>query len=339
MSLSDPTREDHAGNISRWLQTVGLERLLPLFAENEIDFEALQLLSDTDLKDLGIALGPRRKILNALANKVGSPKATVSGERRHVVALFCDMVGYTALSQEVDAEDLEAIVRQYEEICTICVARYEGYVFQLQGDGIIAVFGYPFSHEGEAERAIRTSLDMVKRIEGVMLPRREPLKVRIGIASGIVVVGTGHDRLTGDCLNLAARLEAAAQPGTILVSEDVRRLARGWFEYKDLGGLDLKGFAEPIRSFRVVGPSLAQTRFAALSQISAPAMVGREAENAALYATWEGVRQRKMGSAAILSGDPGIGKSRLLNAFASTVKARGAPTISIQCSAFFSNSA
>jgi class 3 adenylate cyclase len=249
------------------------------------------------------------------------------------------MVGYTALSQEVDAEDLEAIVRQYEEICTICVARYEGYVFQLQGDGIIAVFGYPFSHEGEAERAIRTSLDMIKRIEGVTLPGREPLKVRIGIASGVVVVGTGHDRLTGDCLNLAARLEAAAQPGTILVSEDVRRLARGWFEYKDLGGLDLKGFAEPIRSFRVVGPSLAQTRFAALSQISAPAMVGRDAENAALFATWEDVRQRKLGSAAILSGDPGIGKSRLLNAFASTVKARGAPTISIQCSAFFSNSA
>ena len=338
MSATDPSEARAAGDLGRWLLTIGLENLLPVFEENEVDFEALLLLSDADLKDLGLALGPRRKILNALHTTLETSGEALAGERRQVVALFCDMVGYTALSQRVDAEDLETIVRQYEDICTICVTRYEGYVFQMQGDGIIAVFGYPFAHEGEAERAIRTGLDMIKRIEGAALPGGDRLQVRIGIASGIVVVGSGRDRLTGDCLNLAARLEAAAEPGTILVSEEVRRLARGWFEYKDLGGLDFKGFAEPVRSFRVIGPSLAQTRFAAWSQISAPAMVGRDTENAMLVEMWDAIRRDQQGGAAILNGDPGIGKSRLLNSFASTVKARGASAISIQCSAFFGNS-
>uniref|UniRef100_UPI0025D1574D ATP-binding protein n=1 Tax=Roseobacter sp. TaxID=1907202 RepID=UPI0025D1574D len=332
-------------DVEAWLAVLGLERLLPAFVENEIDGDALRLLTDEDLRELGIALGPRKKILNALLNEP-APAAppqehfdVVTGERRQVVALFCDVVGYTALSQRIDAEDLEAIVRQYEDVCTICVSRYEGYVFQKQGDGIIAIFGYPFAHESEAERAIRTSLEMIQRMRSIRLPDGETLNVRIGIASGIVVVGSGRDRLTGDCLNLAARLEAAADPGTVLVSEDVRRMARGWFEYKDLGGLEFKGFSAPVRTFRVLGPGMAQTRFAAWSQISAPAMVGRDSENALLLKKWETVRRSETGMAAILNGDPGIGKSRLLNSFASAVRAQGVSAISIQCSAFYFNSA
>ena len=325
MSRDGETQSD----IEAWLSELGLERLLPVFVENEIDGEALRLLTEKDLKELGIALGPRKKILNALLNEpapAASPQEhheIVTGERRQVVALFCDIVGYTALSQRIDAEDLEGIVRHYEDVCTICVARYEGYVFQKQGDGIIAIFGYPFAHESEAERAVRTSLEIIQRMRSILLPDGETLKVRIGIASGIVVVGSGRDRLTGDCLNLASRLEAAAEPGSVLVSEDVRRIARGWFEYKDLGGLEYKGFATPVRTFRVLGPSMAQTRFAALSQISAPAMVGRDSENALLLEKWETVRRSETGMAAILNGDPGIGKSRLLNSFASAVRAQG----------------
>ena len=341
MSRDGETQSD----IEAWLSELGLERLLPVFVENEIDGEALRLLTEKDLKELGIALGPRKKILNALLNEpapAASPQVhheIVTGERRQVVALFCDIVGYTALSQRIDAEDLEGIVRHYEDVCTICVARYEGYVFQKQGDGIIAIFGYPFAHESEAERAVRTSLEIIQRMRSILLPDGETLKVRIGIASGIVVVGSGRDRLTGDCLNLASRLEAAAEPGSVLVSEDVRRMARGWFEYKDLGGLEYKGFATPVRTFRVLGPSMAQTRFAALSQISAPAMVGRDSENALLLEKWETVRRSETGMAAILNGDPGIGKSRLLNSFASAVRAQGVGAISIQCSAFYANSA
>ena len=179
-------------SISEWLKSIDLEQYTPIFVENEVDFRTLQVLTDNDLKELGLPFGPRKRLLDSLAkakqSEASAPAATSAGERRQLTVMFCDMVGFTELAHRVDPEVLQNIIRSYEDACAVCITRYDGYVFQRLGDGIVAFFGFPLAHEGEAERAIRAGLEIVETMASLDVPAVGHIKVRIGIATGIVVV-------------------------------------------------------------------------------------------------------------------------------------------------------
>src|SRR5215468_5352514 len=198
---------------------------------------------------------PESRTPKKLAEKVLGSNNAPEGERRQLTVLFCDMVGFTELAHRVDPEVLQGIIRSYEDACAMCIARYEGYVFQRLGDGIVAFFGYPLAHEGEAERAIHAGLEIIAALSKLHVLDAGHLAVRIGIASGLVVVSSAEKGAEGEPLNLASRLQAIAQPGSIVVSEWVSRLARGSFDYEDMGEQALKGYAQPTRAYRIVGVS------------------------------------------------------------------------------------
>jgi class 3 adenylate cyclase len=236
--------------VSQWLEQLGLRRYAEVFAENDVDLETLHLLVESDLEKLGVSLGHRKKLLKAIADLNGGrmPYAPpiqqsrssqesidAEGERRQLTVLFCDMVGFTELANRVDPEVLQRIIRSYEDACAACITRYEGYVFQRLGDGIVAFFGFPLAHEGEADRAIRAGLEIIESLAKLDVPDAGHLAVRIGIATGLVVVSSAEKGAVGETMNLAARLQAIAQPGSIVVSERVHRLAGGSFDYEDLG--------------------------------------------------------------------------------------------------------
>src|SRR5215472_3563347 len=240
-----------------WLRSLGLGRYEAAFRDNEIDETVLPNLTAEDLKDLGVSIvGHRRKLLDAISVlrpdtkvKAPSPDALAetdptpkeSAERRQLTVLFCDMVGFTELANRSDPEVLQGIIRSYEDACAMCIARYEGYVFQRLGDGIVAFFGYPLAHEGEAERAIHAGLEIIAALSKLDVPDVSHLAVRIGIATGVVVVSSAERGAVGETMNLASRLQGIAQPGSIVVSEHVHRLASGSFDYVDVGEQMLKG--------------------------------------------------------------------------------------------------
>jgi class 3 adenylate cyclase len=273
-------------DIRQWLADLGLERYGNVFEREELTPANLPELTDDELKDLGLPLGPRKTILKAinalrtsdtiapsrspdsytpkhLAEKNLASKSALEGERRQLTVLFCDIVGSTELANRVDPEILENTLRAYEDACAACIIRYEGYVFRRVGDGIFAFFGYPLAHEGEAERAIHAGLAIIAALSRLDVPDVGHLAVRIGIASGLVVVSSAEKGVEGEPLNLASRLQAIAQPGSIVVSERVIRLARGSFDYEDMGEQALKGYAQPTRAYRIVGVSEATSRFEA----------------------------------------------------------------------------
>jgi len=216
-------------SISEWLLSLGLAQYASVFEDNGIDLEALALVSEGELEKLGILLGHRKKLLKAVAEFAGAetpPLAipaeairvkpapiaspTTEGERRQLTVLFCDMVAFTELANRVDPEVLQGIIRSYEDACAICITHYEGYVFQRLGDGIVAFFGYPLAHEGEAERAIHAGLEIVETLSKLDVPDVGQLAVRIGIATGLVVVSSAEKRAVGETMNLASRLQGIA---------------------------------------------------------------------------------------------------------------------------------
>ncbi len=330
-----------------WLKNNDLERFGPIFEENEVDLETLRLLTDDDLKEIGLAFGPRKRILNLLREEKALDKSGPSalfvgapvGERRQLTVLFCDLVGFTALSQTLDPEALQVVVRAYEDTCASCIVRYEGYVFTCLGDGVVAFFGFPLAHEGEAGRAIRAGLDIIEAMASLQLPISGRLQVRIGVATGIVVVSTGERNAVGDTMNLASRLQTIAEPGSLIVSERSRRLAGGEFFFEDLGFKELKGVSGPTRVFRVVGVSEAESRFEAASQRGLTMMVGRNEEIGALLEGWRRVKEIRAGRLVVLQGEAGIGKSRIVSALRARFQAQAIRTLVFQCSPFFVNSA
>jgi class 3 adenylate cyclase/flavin-dependent dehydrogenase/tetratricopeptide (TPR) repeat protein len=327
-------RMDMTTTLATWLKSHGVERYAPTFEQNEVDLETLRILGEDDLLELGLAFGPRKRILRALEAERAAPVGAGAGERRYVVALFCDVVGFTGLAHRLDPEELQALARRYAEICAARVQRYEGHVHQRLGDGIVALFGYPRYHEGEAERAIRAALEIVEGIAEL-----GELRVRIGIASGIVAVSPEYPDLVSDTLNLAARLEGAAEPGSVVISGAVRHLARHAFEVEDMGLLALKGYDDPVRAYRVTGLRPETTRFAAQSGQAPAPMVGREDEYRRLAALWQAVEAGEEGRGVIVTGDAGAGKSRLVSALSETVAVRGRPVLTMQCSPYHANSA
>jgi len=336
-----------ASLLSEWLKSNGLERFADVFEENEVDLPTLRLLSENDLKELGLPFGPRKRIVNLLSTEKALDKSSANGghvgapvgERRQLTALFCDMVGFTKLAQKLDPETLQIVIRAYEEACSTCVNRYEGYVFTTLGDGVVAFFGFPLAHESEAERAIRAGLDIVETISRLHVPGAGRLQVRIGIASGMVVVAAGERNAVGETMNLASRLQTIAQPGSVVVSDRVRRLAEGGFEYEDLGEKELKGVSGLTQVYRVLGVSRAESRFEAATQHGLTPIVGRDAEISALLDSWRQVRETGSGRTIVLRGEAGIGKSRVVNALRERLQTEAAETLLFQCSPFFVNSA
>src|SRR3984885_12517080 len=238
--------------IADWLEKLGLGQYAQRFAENEIDISVLPHLSDQDLKDIGVPLGHRRKFLAAITELAGAARATPepavqtepktqdTAERRQVTVMFSDLVGSTALSARMDPEDLREVISAYQKSVAETVRRFDGFVAKYMGDGVLIYFGYPHSHEDDAERAVRAGLALIDAV--ATLPAPEPLQVRIGAATGMVVVGDlvgsgeaqEHD-IVGETPNLAARLQAIAEPNTVVIAEATRRLLGSLFELQDLG--------------------------------------------------------------------------------------------------------
>ncbi len=335
-----------------WLDRHGLGQYADVFEANDVDLDVLPALSEPDLEALGLSLGHRKRLLRALATSPGidAPgeargpaieRVTAAGERRQVTVLFCDLVGSVSLSTRLDPEELRGVIAGYHAAAIRAVQCFEGYAAQIQGDGVMAYFGYPLAHEGEAERAVRAALAVVEEVQVLPPVAGERLEVRLGIASGLVVVShiLAADRTAvGETPNLAHRLQSSARPGEIIVSERTRELAGGAFEYEDLGLHALKGIAGETRLWRVVGSSAVANRFDAARRGALTTMVGRDDEMALLLDRWERARAGR-GQVALLVGEPGIGKSRTMRALRERLGARVSRTLEFQCSTFHINSA
>jgi class 3 adenylate cyclase/tetratricopeptide (TPR) repeat protein len=320
--------------IADWLVKIGLAEYTGLFVENELDLGTLRDLTDADLKELGLPFGPRKRVLNALKQET-----VPDGERRQLTVLYCDVVGSTELAQLVDPEVLQTIIGLYEDTCAECIGRYDGYIHQRQGDGLIAFFGFPFAHEGEAARAIRAGLEIIEAMAHLDVPEVGRLSVRIAIATGITVVATIERGAFGETMNLAARLQGAAKPGSVVVSERVYRLAGGEFEYDSLGELDLKGIGASTRAYVVLGIGKAASRFDSVVRWNMSPLVGRAQEMETLLDRWHSVCDHNAGQTVLLSGEPGLGKSRIARSLLERLTADGVQPLQFQCSPFFVNSA
>jgi class 3 adenylate cyclase len=260
-----------------WLAEIGLGRYQTVFASNEIDFDVIRSLSDTDLRELGLALGDRKRLLQAVARldeqpitaaaapATASEPASHGGERRQLTVMFCDLVGSTALSEKLDPEELRRLLHVYRTHCGEVIARYDGFVARYVGDGILTYFGWPTAHEEDAERAVRAALDIVSTVKRASTT--EDLSVRIGIATGPVVVGEqagmgDQSRLAvGSTPNLAARLQGLAFADQIVIAASTRRLVGNAFELTDQGEQDLRGIAEPVHAWRVARALVTESRF------------------------------------------------------------------------------
>jgi class 3 adenylate cyclase len=268
--------------ISGWLEKLGLSEYANRFAENGIDISVLRYLTDQDLEKIGVLLGHRRKILAAIAEYAdtltgspqapsGKPKPQDTAERRQVTVMFSDLVGSTALSARLDPEDLREIISAYQKCVAETVRRFGGFIAKYMGDGVPVYFGYPKAHEDDAERAVRAGLELVQAVSG--LKSSAPLQTRVGIATGLVVVGDligsgeAQERgIVGETPNLAARLQGVAEPNTVVIAESTRKLLGNLFDLQDLGGQDLKGIGGPVRAWAVSRPASVESRLSRLGR-------------------------------------------------------------------------
>src|SRR5215469_1278786 len=329
-------------DVAEWLRGLSLEQYAPAFAANDIDAEVLTELTAEDLIGLGItSIGHRRKLLAAIAALRKAPlpapalPISVGAERRQLTVMFCDLVGSTPLSTRFDPEDLREIVGAYHRCVSDTVGRFGGFVAKYMGDGVLVYFGYPEAHEDDAERAARAGLAVIEAVG--RLATQEPLNVRIGIATGLVVVGdligagAAQERgVVGETPNLAARLQALARPGTLVVADSTRRQIGSLFEIEDLGPQPLAGFGEPQRAWRVVGESGVVSRFEALRSGTTP-LVGRDEELDLLLRRWQQAKSGE-GRVVLVSGEPGIGKSRLTAALSQRIETEPHTRIRYFCS-------
>jgi class 3 adenylate cyclase/tetratricopeptide (TPR) repeat protein len=312
--------------IGDWLEKLGMPEYGECFAENKIDLSVLPHLTDQDLKDIGVPLGHRRKMLAAIAELVGAvqappqpavtePKPQDTAERRQVTVMFSDLVGSTALSARMDPEDLREVISTYQKCVAETVQRFGGFVAKYMGDGALVYFGYPQAHEDDAERAVRAGLELLPAVD--RLKSLSPLQTRVGIATGLVVVGDlvgsgeAQERgIVGETPNLAARLQGLAEPNSVVIAESTRKLLGNLFELEDLGERDLKGIAGPVRAWTALRSSRVESRFEALHATGLTALVGREEELELLLRRWSRAKSGE-GQVVLLSGEAGIGKSRL----------------------------
>ena len=318
-------------HIEDWLKHLGMSEYVERFADNKIDVSVLPYLTDQDLKDIDIPLGHRRKILATIAElgiatqptpeppRSVEPKLQEAAERRHVTVMFSDLVGSTAMSTRMDPEDLREVISSYQKCVAQTGRRFGGFVAKYMGDGVLVYFGYPQAHEDDAERAVRAGLELITAVSS--LKPNAPLQSRVGIATGLVVVGdligTGEARergIVGETPNIAARLQSIAEPNQVVIAEDTRRLLGNLFEFTDLGLKELKGIASPTRTWVALRPRSIESRFEALRESDLAELIGREEELELLIRRWTQAKSGQ-GQVVLLSGEPGIGKSRLIAGF------------------------
>ncbi len=315
-------------DVAAWLKRLDLERYVPAFRDNDVDADILIKLTADDLIGLGVtSIGHRRKLLDAIiALSTETPPATVASpretpvpagaERRQLTVMFCDLVGSTSLASNLDPEDLREVLGAYHAAVAEAVTGFGGYVAKYMGDGVLTYFGYPQAREHDAEQAVRAGLALVARV-GRLESGAGALASRIGIATGLVVVGdligSGDSRergVVGETPNLAARLQEMGTPGAVLIADSTRRLVGDLFEYRDLGFVDVKGLAEPVPAWQVLGEGTVENRFEALRSASLSPLVGRDEELGLLLRRWERAKDGD-GQIVLISGEAGIGKSRM----------------------------
>ena len=315
-------------DVVAWLRSLGLAEYETAFRENKIDEGVLPKLTTEDLKELGVsALGDRRKLLDAITAlrtdavvkapsvEPPTPKQQETAERRQVTVMFSDLVGSTALSGRMDPEDLREVISAYQKCVAATVERFGGFVAKYMGDGVLIYFGYPQAHEDDAERAVRAGLELVAAVSA--LKTHSALHTRVGIATGLVVVGdligsgaSQEQAIVGETPNLAARLQGIAEPNTMVIAESTRKQLGNLFELEDLGPKELKGISGSVRAFAALRPASIEGRFEAFHGSGLTDLVGREEELELLQRRWPRAKNGE-GQVVLLSGEAGIGKSRL----------------------------
>jgi class 3 adenylate cyclase/predicted ATPase len=348
-------------DIAEWLGRQGLGQYAQTFAENHIDYSVLPDLTEDDLEKLGISLGHRKKLLRAIdavwgtrqardTTKVArtgaeatSPVQHREAEFRQITVMFCDLVGSTQLSEKLDPEDLQRIIDSYRRECSTAIRRYGGEVARYLGDGVLAFFGWPYAHEDDAPRAVHAALEIVSVV--TKISESVTLACRVGVCSGPVVVGEIRNSTAswsmdavGETPNIAARLQTLAEPDTVLISESTRRLVSATFDLQGLGPQALKGITEPVRAYRVLAAKSAGSRFEAAHAGTLTPLVGRSSELRLLLDRWEKVKEGD-GQVILLSGIPGVGKSRLLHELKSHVEEEPHILLHHQCSPYHNQSA
>ena len=344
--------------IAEWLESIGLAKYTRRFAENAIDLSTIRDLTDQDLKELGVLLGHRRKILRAIAEldvdttiasapPASKPEREASNdaERRHLTVMFCNLVGSNALGTRLDAEDMLRAVACYRAAIGAVIGRYQGMIAQYMSDDVLAYFGYPVAHEDSAVLAVRAGLEIVDKVTSLQTDVGPALQVRIGIATGTVVMNEllvneipAEKAIIGETPNLAARLQTLAEPGMVLICPSTRQLTGGYFNYRDLGPLSLKGFTQPIFASQVLGISGVESRFEAMHTYKLLPLFGREEEIDLLFRRWRQAAQEQ-GRVVVLTGEPGIGKSRIAVALDERLKSESHITLHYFCSAHHTHSA
>ena len=345
--------------IADWLEKLGMSEYAERFAESDIDIDVLSELTDHDFDRLGVSLGHRRKMLRAIrelsaspiaasterqasAPTVAEPAPKDTAERRQVTVMFSDLVGSTAMSTRMDAEDLRDVISAYQKCVAETVSRFGGFVAKYMGDGVLIYFGYPGAHEDDADRAVRAGLEVIAGVTALKF--RVPLQTRVGIATGMVVVGDligsgeAQERgIVGETPNLAARLQGIAEPDTVVIAEGTRRLLGNLFELEDLGAKDLKGISGTVRAFAALRASSMESRFEALHGTGLTDLVGREEETELLLRRWSKAKTGE-GQVVLLSGEAGIGKSRLTAALLERLAGEPHTRLRNFCSAQHTNS-
>ncbi|HME83045.1 MAG TPA: AAA family ATPase [Roseiarcus sp.] len=318
-------------DVGGWLRSLGLDQYEANFRDNKIDADLLPRLTIDDLKDIGVsAVGDRRRLLDAIAALSGptpsanppasSPKPPpakgleTSAERRPITVMFCDLVGSTSLASRLDAEDWRNLVNAYLDQASAAVTDFGGHVLKKLGDGLMALFGYPQAQENDAERAVRAALAIQRALSDLnarhVAKGAPELSARIGLESGPVVVEAAGE-VFGDAPNVAARVQAAAEPGSVLITVNVQRQVAGLFVAEERGEHELKGVAAPVQLFRIIRASSGRRRGGARALTP---FVGREEELSLLTRRWERARAGE-GQLVLVVGEPGLGKSRLIEEF------------------------
>jgi class 3 adenylate cyclase/predicted ATPase len=343
-------------DVTEWLQKLGLDQYEQAFRANEIDAEVLPSLTAEDLKDLGITLvGHRRLLLSAIVSLRAQAGAAagdesrdvpvpIDAERRQLTVMFCDIVGSTALSARLDPEDLRDVIGAYHRAIAEIVATSDGFVSRYMGDGVLAYFGYPQAHEDDAERAVRAGLGAIEAV-GRLDVKGVKLQARVGIATGLVVVGdlvgagaAQEQTVVGETPNLAARLQALAEPDTAVISAGTRRLIGNLFECRDLGAVDVKGIAAPVPAWQVLRTSAVESRFEALRGSTLSPLVGRDEELDLLLRRWTRAKTGD-GQVVLISGEAGLGKSRLTAALVERLRPEPHLRLRYFCSPHYQDSA
>jgi class 3 adenylate cyclase len=343
---SELSREAFAQNfmaeLAAWLEDRGLGQYADVLAANDIDLDVLPHLSDDDLKELGFSLGHRRMLLAALRDLATDetrtrPDPGDQAERRQLTVMFCDLVGSTELSERLDPEELRVVMGRYHDAVAAAVSEHEGHVAKLLGDGVLAYFGWPQAHEDDAERSILAALAALSAV-GRIEVASGPLAARAGIATGPVVVGdmvgaVSQERgaVSGATPNLAARLQGLAKPGQVVIHAATRRLVGTSFNLEDAGTHRLKGFGEPVEAWRVTSAARVSSRFEAQRGSELTEFTGRAHEIDLLRGRWDQARHGE-GQVVLLSGEAGIGKSRILREFALGLDAGACRILHFQCS-------